>query len=103
MFRLGLVMFALTAVAIYFKKQVVFILHGTKTIIVYVIVEASKVFPFIHNIRNITTVIVLFFLPILIALIPAYLYWAIKRAPLPQIRAMIFAFWVITLMIYTLA
>jgi hypothetical protein len=102
MFKQFLLIVILTAVAVFFMKELAAILYVLAHLQNFLINEAAALLPKDTVFMFISKLIILIAIPILIGLLIAFIHWLIKRKEMPRLIDLIWILWVISLLIFVL-
>ncbi|QLH41311.1 MAG: hypothetical protein HWD59_00255 [Coxiellaceae bacterium] len=89
----------MSLVAIIFLQQIAWVVHGIAVFHHWFISELRNLFAFGKWSHLILAWIVLIVVPVIIAAIPAFIYWLIKRRWMPYYMQIVWTVWLVLLAI----
>jgi hypothetical protein len=102
MFKQFLLIVILTAVAVFFMKELAAILYALGHVQNFLINKTVALLPKDTVFKFVSELIILVVIPILISLLFAFVYWLVKHREMPKLINLIWLLWVISLLIFVL-
>ena len=102
MFKQTLIVIVITAIAVYFAHQFGVLLNSIGHLQAWLALKIDSLAPQSTTLHYISNIITLVVVPIVIALIPAFIYWIIEKKEMPKLKELMGVLWLILLLIFVL-
>lgn len=102
MLKQTIIIAIVTAIAIFFAHQFSVVLGALGHAQMWVAHQINQLAPHSKWMRMISTLITIVFIPIIVGLIPAFIYWIAEKKEMPRLREVVLVLWLILLLIFLL-
>ncbi len=95
-----LIITLITAVVVYFAHQFGAVLHGLAIFQVWLAHKIDLLAPQASWMPFFSNLITLVIIPLIIGLIPAFVYWLIEKREMPKLKETVIILWIILLLVF---
>lgn len=102
MFKQTIIVVIITVAAVYFAHQFGIVLSALGHFQTWAAHQIDQLSPQSIWLRTISNVITIIVIPVIVGLIPAFIYWIIEKKEMPKLKELIGVLWLILLLIFVM-